>query len=141
MQPEKQAPQGFQWDPAPAPTSETVAPLLYGATQQIPQGSVQPMMGMGTDMRGEQSTQAIMALVLSLISIVGGILFFPAFLLAPVSLSLANKSLNVTKMYPGHSEHGMARAAQIISAIATTMLLIGVILFGLFIALLLFFGF
>jgi len=141
MQPGTQAPQGFQWDPTPAPSNDTAAPLLYGAAQQIPQGSVQPMMGMGSDMRGEQSTQATAALVLSLISLVGGLLFFLPFILAPVSLILANRSLNVTKMHPGHSEHGVARAAQIISAIVTTLLLIGVLIFGLFIALLMTSGF
>ena len=99
------------------------------------------MMGMGTDMRGEQSTQATAALVVSLVSLVGGIIFFLPFFLAPVSLVLANKSLNITKMYPGHSEHGVARAAQIISAIIVTLLLIGVIIFGLFIALLMTTGF
>ena len=141
MQPEKQAPQGFQWDPTPASSSDSAAPLLYGAAQPNPQGSVQPMMGMGTDMRGEQSTQATAALVVSLVSLVGGIVFFLPFFLAPVSLVLANKSLNITKMYPGHSEHGVARAAQIISAIIVTLLLIGVIIFGLFIALLMTTGF
>lgn len=133
-------PQGFKWDPTPEGPGNEAGQPLYGSPQQILQGSQEPMI-VRFDQSVQQQTQATAALVVSLIALVGGFLFFFPFILAPVSLILANKSLSVTEMYPGHTEHGVARAAQIISLIIVTLLLLGVIIIGLFLALLMTNGF
>ena len=87
------------------------------------------------------STSATAALVISLLSLVGGFLFFLPFFLAPVSLLMANSSLKTTSMHPGHSDHGIARAAQIISGIITGFMAVGLVIFVLFIGLLMTQGF
>ena len=133
-------PQGFKWEPAPQPSGKDSGQFMYGNPQQMPQGS-DDSLTVRFDPSAQPETQAVVALVVSVVAFIGGILFFFPFFLAPVSWYLANKSLHVTKTYPGHSEHGMARAAQILSVIIVTLLLIGIVLIGMLIGLLSSIGF
>jgi hypothetical protein len=134
-------PQGFKWDPAPEESGNNSEPLLYGSPQQIVQGSDGSPMG-GLNILPHQGTQAQVALIISIISIVTGFFFGGlGFLLSPISLILANKSLKITKASPGHPDHGIARAAQIISGILVGLLLLSLVLLGLFVAMLLVYGF
>jgi len=96
-----------------------------------PQGSVVHLMD-GTNTMPQQGTQAQAALILTIVFLVIG--FFSGglgFLLSPISLILANKSIQITKASPGHPDHGIARAAQIISWIMVGLLLLGIVLLGL----------
>lgn len=92
-------------------------------------------------MMQQPSTSATAALVISLLSLVGGFIFFLPFFLAPVSLLMANSALKTTSIHPGHSDHGVARAAQIISGIITGLMTVAFVVFALFLALLMTTGF
>lgn len=142
MQPGQQPPQGFQWD-STGQQATTQQPFQPGP--QMIQGTTQTMMGGGAygqhQMMVQPSTSATAALVISLVSLVGGFLFFLPFLLAPISLIMANSALKTTTMHPGHSDHGLARAAQIISAIISGLMALGFVIFALFLGLLMTQGF
>lgn len=119
--------------------------MLQGSPNMF-QGAAQSMMGNNAYgqqqmMMQQPSTNATAALVISLLSLVGGFVFFLPFFLAPVSLLMANSSLKTTSMHPGHSDHGIARAAQIISGIITGFMAAGLVIFALFIGLLMTTGF
>ncbi|DAC33613.1 MAG TPA: hypothetical protein HA356_00040 [Candidatus Poseidoniaceae archaeon] len=134
-------PQGFKWDPAPEESRNDSEPLLYGSPQQIVQGSVHSPMG-GLNVLPQQGTQAQVALIISIVSLISGVFLGGlGFLLSPISLILANKALQITKASPGHPDHGIARAAQILSGIMVGLLVLSIVLLGLFVAMLLAFGF
>ena len=86
-------------------------------------------------------TSATAALVISLVSVVGGLLIGLPFLMAPISLIMANKALAITKSIPNHPDHATARAAQVISAIVTTLMAVVLLLIGGVIILLMLAGF
>ena len=145
MQPGQQPPQGFQWDSTGQQQTSPAPQMLQGSPNML-QGAPQSMMGnnaygQNQIMMQPPSTSATAALVISLLSLVGGFLFFLPFFLAPVSLLMANSSLKTTSMHPGHSDHGIARAAQIISGIITGFMAVGLVIFVLFIGLLMTQGF
>lgn len=66
-------------------------------------------------------TQAMAALICSIL----GVTF--CCLLPPVGLLLANSALEITKQYPGHPDHGLAKAAQIVGWIGIVLLILTVI--------------
>jgi len=97
------------------------------------QQNVQPaqqMMGQGMMGNGMVApmaeTKATTAFVLSLVALIGFFIFPLTMLIAPVSLIMANNALKITNLNPSyHPDHGKARAAQIISAIMTVLLCLG----------------
>jgi len=131
MQPGQTPEKGFQWDEAsksygiPSQVLRGEVPIQPNAQPFQPyQQNVQPaqqMMGNGM----MAPTKATTAFVLSLVALIGGFIFPLAVLIAPVSLIMANNALKITTLNPSfHPDHGKARAAQIISAILTTILCI-----------------
>jgi hypothetical protein len=127
MQPGQQPPQGFQWDSTGA-SAAAPAP-------QILQGTMQPIANVGAYGQHQipmqqPSTSATAAMVISiLVLIVGFLTTGVGCCFAPIPLLMANSALKTTSMYPGHSDHGTAKAAQIISAIMTGLLLVSVVIF------------
>ncbi len=134
MQPGQQPPQGFQWDSAGQQQTAPAPQMLQGSPHML-QGAPQSMMGnnaygQNQIMMQPPSTYATAALVVAILALVGGFATSGlGCLLAPVSLLMANSSLKVTTMHPGHSDHGIARAAQIISGILCGILLAGLGIF------------
>ncbi len=76
-------------------------------------------------------TQATVALVLSILSIAFGC----GLCTAIPGLMMANTAIETTSQYPGHPDHGMAKAAQVVGWIGIVMgiiaLLVLVLYFGL----------
>lgn len=143
MQPGQEPPQGFQWDSTGQQTTnqqpmQQNPQMIQGTTQTVTGGGAYGQYQM---MAQQPPTSATAALVISLVSLVGGFLFFLPFLLAPISLIMANSALKTTTMHPGHSDHGLARAAQIISGIISGLMAVGFVLFALFLGLLMTQGF
>tara|TARA_B110000003_G_scaffold265421_1_gene291237 strand:+ start:7274 stop:7759 length:486 start_codon:yes stop_codon:yes gene_type:complete len=145
MQPEQTPEKGFKWDEAsksygiPSQVLRGEVPVQPNAQPFQPyQQNVQPaqqMMGqgmMGNGMMGNgmvapmAETKATTAFVLSLVALIGFFIFPLTMLIAPVSLIMANNALKITNLNPSyHPDHGKARAAQIISAIMTVLLCLG----------------
>jgi hypothetical protein len=81
----------------------------------------------GAPMGQFTQTNAMLALILSIIGI---ILFFTAgcgILLAIPSVILANGALTITNGQPGHPDSGSAKAAQVISWITIGLTILGII--------------
>ena len=145
MQPEQTPEKGFKWDEAsksygiPSQVLRGEVPVQPNAQPFQPyQQNVQPaqqMMGqgiMGNGMMGNgmvapmAETKATTAFVLSLVALIGFFIFPLTMLIAPVSLIMANNALKITNLNPSyHPDHGKARAAQVISAIMTVLLCLG----------------
>ena len=145
MQPEQTPEKGFKWDEAsksygiPSQVLRGEVPVQPNSQPFQPyQQNVQPaqqMMGqgmMGNGMMGNgmvapmAETKATTAFVLSLVALIGFFIFPLTMLIAPVSLIMANNALKITNLNPSyHPDHGKARAAQIISAIMTVLLCLG----------------
>jgi hypothetical protein len=79
------------------------APILSGMVQQP---SPQIITGM-------PSTNAIAALVLSIMGIVGNFFYGLGIFFAIPGLILANGALRITNQFPNHPDAGMAKAAKI----------------------------
>jgi len=77
------------------------------------------------------TTNAVLALVLGILSIVLGC----GFCTAIPGVILANGALQTTSQYPGHPDEGIAKAAQIISWIAIALSIMILFLYGGLIAL------
>ena len=101
----------------------TPQPVMLGAAQPGVMGVAQPTMiaGQPTAFAGQPmmvggipTTNATLALILSIISIVTGL----SICLAIPSLLLANGALAVTNQFPGHPDASNAKAAMVISWIA-----------------------
>ena len=94
-------PDATNWGAAPAQPQ-----MMVGQPAAFPIGQ-QPMMmgGMGY----HQATSAVAALVLAIV----GVIICPLTLI--IGLIMANQALAITSVSPGHPDHGMAKAAQIIS--------------------------
>ncbi len=98
-----------------APGQPVAGAVMYG----------QPTVGTAVPM-GFPQTQGVLALVLSILGIVGcGICT------AIPGLILANGALAITDQYPGHPDAGMAKTAQIIAWIAIGLTILGIVLYGL----------
>ena len=85
---------------------------------QIP---LQPGMAMGYF----PTTNATLALVLSVLGIVGCSIFT-----AIPGLIMANIALQTTKSMPGHPDEGIAKAAQVVAWISIGLAVVGMLLFG-----------
>jgi hypothetical protein len=85
---------------------------------QIP---LQPGMAMGYF----PTTNATLALVLSVLGIVGCSIFT-----AIPGLIMANIALQTTKSMPGHPDEGIAKAAQVVAWISIGLAIVGMLLFG-----------
>ena len=145
MQPEQTPEKGFKWDEAsksygiPSQVLRGEVPVQPNAQPFQPyQQNVQPaqqMMGQGMMVNGMMGngmvapmaeTKATTAFVLSLVALIGFFIFPLTMLIAPVSLIMANNALKITNLNPSyHPDHGKARAAQVISAIMTVLLCLG----------------
>ena len=68
------------------------------------------------------ATQALAALICSILGVTVCCLF------PPVGLLLANSALEITNQHPGHPDHGLAKAAQIVGWIGIVLLILTVIL-------------
>ena len=79
------------------------APTVAGMVQQPGQ---QIIMGM-------PPTNATLALVLSIIGIVGSMVYGLGIFFAVPGLILANGALNITNQFPNHPDAGMAKAAKV----------------------------
>ena len=64
------------------------------------------------------TTQATVALIVSIVGLT------MCCLLPPVGVMMANQALAVTSQYPGHPDHGMAKAANIVGWIGVGILII-----------------
>jgi len=136
------------WDPFfstgksdPQPTPMTVTPTtqnnsVYQAPQQVqtPQSQQmvsqyapqQPMMqgqpmqvfSQNPPMMNPPSTNAILALVLSIIGIVTSLFYGIGLFFAIPGLILANGSLRITNQFPNHPDAGIAKAAKVCAWIA-----------------------
>lgn len=67
------------------------------------------------------TTQATVALIISILGMT------MCCLLPPVGVMMANQALAVTSQYPGHPDHGMAKAANIVGWIGVGLLIISVL--------------
>lgn len=85
---------------------------------QIP---LQPGMAMGYF----PTTNATLALVLSVLGIVGCSIFT-----AIPGLIMANIALQTTKSTPGHPDEGIAKAAQVVAWISIGLAIVGMLLFS-----------
>ncbi len=93
-------------------------PMMQGIAQ--PMG--QPMMVVG----GYPATNATLALVFSIIGLVGSFIYGFGICFAIPALILANTALKITDQIPGHPDAGSAKTAKIISLI--TIILTAVII-------------
>tara|TARA_B100001113_G_C20799905_1_gene487742 strand:- start:128 stop:535 length:408 start_codon:yes stop_codon:yes gene_type:complete len=73
----------------------------------------------------QPTTNAVLALVLAILGLV-----MCSVCTAVPGLILAQGALATTKQYPGHPDHGLAKAAQIISWISIIILIIVIIIYG-----------
>ena len=95
----------------------------YQAQYQVP---IQAGMGMGQ----YPTTNATVALVLSVLGIVGC-----SILTAIPGLIMANTALKTTNSMPGHPDSGTAKAAQVIAWISIGFVLLGMLIYGFLIVL------
>lgn len=134
MQPAQQPPQGFQWDPSTGQSGPVQNQMIQGQVPTVPTvpNYATPMTGGG--LHGPPpSTNAAVALVISLVGIVGGLFFMIPALFSIVSLLMANSALKITAQYPNHPDHGVAKAAQILSIIVIGIMLVVVVVIVMFV--------
>ena len=67
------------------------------------------------------ATQAMAALICSILGVT------VCCLLPPVGLLLANSAMEITNQHPGHPDHGLAKAAQVVGWIGVGILILSVI--------------
>jgi hypothetical protein len=104
-------------------------PEVWNQTQnqgQIPnQGQYQIPLQPGMAMGYFPTTNATLALVLSVLGIVGC-----SICTAIPGLIMANIALQTTKSMPGHPDEGIAKAAQVVAWISIGLAIVGMLLFG-----------
>jgi len=88
--------------------------------------AAQPVVGMGMPGMGVPATSATVALVLSILGLVGCWICT-----AIPGLIIANQALAITNQYPGHPDAGTAKAAMVISWIVIVLTLVGLLGYGL----------
>ena len=123
MQPAQQPAQQPQAQPQIQPQA---VPMQQFAQPQM-QGQVIPMQGMQA-MGGMPSTNAMLALILAIVS-----LFFGGICLSIPSLIIANGALKITSQYPGHPDQSNANIARIISIISILIYVVLIIVYAIFI--------
>jgi len=82
----------------------------------------------GAPMGQFTQTNAMLALILSIVGLLATFIVGFGVLLAIPSLILANGALTITNGQPGHPDHGSAKAAQAISWINIALTIIGIII-------------
>ena len=82
----------------------------------------------GAPMGQFTQTNAMLALILSIVGLLATFIVGFGVLLAIPSLILANGALTITNGQPGHPDHGSAKAAQVISWINIALTIIGIII-------------
>ncbi len=75
------------------------------------------------------TTMALVALILSIVSI-----FTCGALMSIPSLIMANNALKITNQFPGHPDASMANIAKIVSIISIVLTALGVLFYGIMIA-------
>jgi len=88
-----------------------VTNVISGEAQPASQSEVLYVQGMSNPMNAGQypQTQAVVALVLSVVGLMG----FSCCTAIP-GVIMANAALETTKQYPGHPDQGLAQAAKIV---------------------------
>ena len=119
MQPAQQPQAQPQIQPQAVPMQQAAQPQM--------QGQVIPMQGMQA-MGGMPSTNAMLALILAIVS-----LFFGGICLSIPSLIIANGALKITSQYPGHPDQSNANIARIISIISIIIYALLIVVYALFI--------
>ncbi|MBT3357760.1 MAG: hypothetical protein HN534_05105 [Euryarchaeota archaeon] len=87
----------------------------------------------GAPMGQFTQTNAMLALILSIIGIILTLTFGCGIILAIPSVIIANGALTITNGQPGHPDSGSAKAAQVISWITIGLTIIGIIVIIFFI--------
>ena len=96
-----------------------------GQYQIPPQGQYQIPIQPGMAMGYYPETNATLALVLSVLGIVGC-----SILTAIPGLIMANAALQTTNAMPGHPDSGIAKAAQVIAWISIGLTIVGLFMYG-----------
>ena len=112
----------------PAPEQQPHQPQVMGQPQpMVQQGYAIPV----GNMQAVQvpTTMALVALILSIVSI-----FTCGALMSIPSLIMANNALKITNQYPGHPDASMANIAKIVSIISIVLTALGVLFYGIMIA-------
>ena len=115
----------------PAPEQQPQQPQIMGQTQpMMQQGYAIPVGNMHAV--PVPSTMALVALILSIVSIFtcGALMSIPA-------LIMANSALKITDQMPGHPDASMAKIAKIVSIISIVLTALGVLFYGILIAIVL----
>ena len=107
--------------------------VISGQAQPASQGDVVYVQGMNNPMNAGQypQTQAVVALVLSVVGLMGA-----SCCTAIPGVIMASSALEITKQHPGHPDQGLANAAKIIGwiSIGLTIAFVGLYLFIIIIA-------
>ena len=126
-------------EPTPPPTMEEKGEQQWfeGTPTAEPNSAPETVFVQDAPMGQFTQTNAILALILSIVGIIltftlgcGGVLAIPAVI-------IANGALTITNGQPGHPDSGTAKAAQVISWIIIVLTIIGIIVI---IAILVIFG-
>ena len=112
----------------PAPEQQPYQPQVMGQPQPMMQQGYAIPVG---NMQAVQvpTTMALVALILSIVSI-----FTCGALMSIPSLIMANNALKITNQYPGHPDASMANIAKIVSIISIVLTALGVLFYGIMIA-------
>lgn len=112
----------------PAPEQQPHQPQVMGQPQPMMQQGYAIPVG---NMQAVQvpTTMALVALILSIVSI-----FTCGALMSIPSLIMANNALKITNQYPGHPDASMANIAKIVSIISIVLTALGVLFYGIMIA-------
>lgn len=112
----------------PAPEQQPHQPQVMGQPQPMMQQGYAIPVG---NMQAVQvpTTMALVALILSIVSI-----FTCGALMSIPSLIMANNALKITNQFPGHPDASMANIAKIVSIISIVLTALGVLFYGIMIA-------
>jgi len=112
----------------PAPEQQHPQPQVMGQPQPMMQQGYAIPVG---NMQAVQvpTTMALVALILSIVSI-----FTCGALMSIPSLIMANNALKITNQFPGHPDASMANIAKIVSIISIVLTALGVLFYGIMIA-------
>ena len=114
----------------PPPTMEEKGEQQWfdGIPTAEPNSAPETVYVQGAPMGQFTQTNAMLALILSIVGLLATFIVGFGVLLAIPSLILANGALTITNGQPGHPDHGSAKAAQVISWINIALTIIGIII-------------
>ena len=120
MQPEQE--DGYQsTEPHQAPPQQQLQGQQFQQQPQFQQNPYQQIPVMAPD------TNATLALVLSILGLVGSFIYGFGICFAIPSLILAKGALAITNQYPNHPDAGTAKAAKVISWIAIAFFILVIV--------------